>query len=300
VKENVSNSLPSELQEDPVVDTFVAIVAKVTAKAQVESARAQNIRFAENMTNNESAYQALHKTIDNAPVRSKLTHHQLKTFADKAFDFQMRPGFDAVSANAAANAGSAKAFATYFKSYYEGTFVDKMGQKYEKPKISTTIPDTEIAAAETVLLEYIFDKADTTPVLGDADSIDTITATTNFWPGGTAASKPTALVFGRYKKIDATGCGVTQDNIQYLVDLANGASDRAAAIGGLVANTPGGIVIIGKISIGDNQTLSTLVKTAASRLALRLTYIGTYWALEKFPIPIPTAEVRTGVPNNGF
>jgi hypothetical protein len=50
-----------------------------------------------------------------------------------------------------------------------------------------------------------------------------------------------------------------------------------------VANTPGGLSIslgvLGKISIGDNQTLSDLVKTAASDLALRASLLTTYMVL---------------------
>jgi hypothetical protein len=79
------------------------------------------------------------------------------------------------------------------------------------------------------------------------------------------------------------GCGITQANAWVLKDLATGVSDQVATIGGLVVNTPGGISVglgvLGKISIGDNQTLSDLLKTAVSELALRATLGTSYFTL---------------------
>jgi hypothetical protein len=91
----------------------------------------------------------------------------------------------------------------------------------------------------------------------------------------------------------STACGITTTNVWVLRDLANGASDQAAAVGGLVANTPGGLSIglgvIGEISIRDNQTLSVMVKTAASRVALRATLASSYFILRhvKFNVVEP-------------
>jgi hypothetical protein len=67
-----------------------------------------------------------------------------------------------------------------------------------------------------------------------------------------------------------------------LKDLTSAASDQATAVGGMIVNTPGGVSfglgVVGKISIGDNQTLSDLVKTAASDLTLRATLATSFFS----------------------
>lgn len=229
----------------------------------------------------------------------------MKDFADKLFDLQLRPG-EAPLTNSSPNLSGLsakeiqliktrpqpdKAFIAYFEAYYHGKFVDRMGTTVEKPQISTTIPDSEIVAAETVLLEFLIDAVDPTPVMGDTA---TVIDTTIFYPGG-FSTKPTAISSGlaNYKHIpdDPDACGITTKNAWVLKDLANAASDQAAAVGGLVANTPGGISlglgVVGKISIGDNQTLSAMVKAAASRVALRATLASSYWTLRYFRFNVP-------------
>jgi hypothetical protein len=74
-----------------------------------------------------------------------------------------------------------------------------------------------------------------------------------------------------------------QTNVWVLTDLASAASDEAATVGGLIVNSTGGFSFgLGaefKLSVGDNQTLSDLVKTAASELALRITLATSYFTL---------------------
>lgn len=116
---------------------------------------------------------------------------------------------------------------------------------------------------------------------------------TTYYPGN-SANQPTALTTGmaEYVQIpsetDQDGkpsgaCGITTQNVWLLQTLANGASDEASTVGGLVANTAGGLGVslgvFGKISIGDNATLSDLVKAAASELALRSTLMVSYHTL---------------------
>jgi hypothetical protein len=279
--------LPPAIRDNEVTNGFIAMMTKVSASAQVEAAFSQGILSKEDRD-------AQARVIQKAPMPSKLSHRQLKSFADKFFDSQLQPQLANIDTTIKIKAVQVKsggngknqinAFVTYFRAYYEGNFVSRLGQPISKPNISTTIPDSEIAAAETVLLEFLIDLVDKTPVLGDADLAKDAKT---FYPGGT--NKPTALttdpLLAKYEKIQPSGsCGVNIDNYKYVVELANGASDRAATIGGLVANTPGGLSIglgvLGKISIGDNQTLSTLAKTAASELAARATYAAAYATLE--------------------
>jgi hypothetical protein len=76
-------------------------------------------------------------------------------------------------------------------------------------------------------------------------------------------------------------------------EILAGASGKATAVGGLVAKTPGGtslgLGMLGKISIGDNQTLSVMVKTGASRIALRATLASSYWTLRNVKFDVSEA-----------
>jgi hypothetical protein len=208
---------------------------------------------------------------------------------------------------------------TYLKAYYDGKFYDRLSVAVSKPQLPNSsnlvsslsnfsVPDSEIVAAETVLLEFLMDTIDPTPVMGDTKCPIPGTSatasctpdpndpkTTTYYPGK-SSDQPTALTVGyaKYVQLPATGCGITTKNVWILQTLASGASDEAATVGGLVANTPGGLSIglgiVGKISIGDNATPSDLVKTAASEVALRTTLLSSYFSLYRVnftPVSLP-------------
>jgi len=300
----VRAKLPPGLQEHKVTKAITDFVTSVVGGAQLDAQIADGTL---DTTKDSEQIAAEREAMRKYSGPSKLKHGEMKDFADKLFDLQLRTSALSFTRGPLSEKGLSpkqveflrsltldKAFVEYLKAYYKGNFVDRMGTRLDKPQISSTVPDSEIVAAETVLLEFIFDLADNTPVMGDAD--DESKANT-FYPGGTG-DKPTALTteLAKYIKIPAgspTACGITTQNYWVLRDLANAASGQAAAVGGLVANTPGGISIglgvLGKISIGDNQTLSVMVKTAASRLALRVTLASSYWTLRhvKFNVSEP-------------
>ena len=302
VEANVRAKLPPGLQQHRVTTKLTRFLTSVSGEAQLDAQIADGTL----MDTNQIA--AERQAIQKHGSPSKLTHGEMKDFADKLFDLQLKPGAAALAGTSIDKSGlSAKdiqflgshppldqAFVKYFEAYYNGKFVDRMGTLLAKPEISSTVPDSEIVAAETVLLEFLIDSIDPTPVMGDA--APPVSATTTFYPGG-SKNEPTAYAteVASYVQIstDHTACGITTTNAWVLRDLANGTSGQAAAVGGLVANTAGGISIglgvLGKISIGDNQTLSVLVKTAASRLALRATLASSYWTLRhvKFDVPEP-------------
>ena len=268
--ENTKQRLPAALQDDAVTKAFFAMMVKTSAQAQINTAKALKIPGADKQESEVQKY----------AVPSRLTHGELKKFADKFFDEQLRPTLVQPSSHAPARGENA--FATYFFAYYEGKFFDRFGQSVQKPQLSLTIPDAEIAAALTVLLEYTVDIFDPTPVMGSSDAGGT---GTTFYPGNNT-NEPTAFAaaLARYGKIGPDGCGVTTKNVKILADLANAAGDRAATLSGLVSQSTGGLGVslgvFGKISIGDNQTLGTIIKTVASRLATRLTFAASYWALQ--------------------
>ena len=299
---SAKSHLPAVLQDDPVADTVFQMIAKHSASAQIALAMAKGTQVPRHQIDEVNAYQP----------RGSLSLQDLKTFSDKAFDQMLQPvnavassapGMSAGIAPIAASAASQPAgvpadnlFAGYFSAYYNGTFVDRMGQKLTPPALVTdignkTIPDSDITSAVTFLLEYVADLFDTTPVLGDTN--DKATAKT-FYPSG-KTDEPTALAIGHapYAQIQPAGCGLNANTVELLGNLANAAGTRASAISGLVAQSAGGIGIslgvFGKISIGDNQLLANLVKATASRLAMRATFAAMYGVLKN-------ADIRTVAP----
>ncbi len=293
--ETTKQLLPSALRNDAVVDAVFRIMIATSAQAQVASAKSVGIKVPADVESEVNKY----------ATPSKLTHSQLKQFARLITTTQLTPTFVAPDNSRATSAKGDNAFATYFSAYYDGKFIDRLGKSITKPQLAQTIsslgsssisvpvtfsiPDSDIASAFTILLEFAIDAFDPTPVLGDTP---TVTSTTKFYPGASGA--PTALTakVANYKPLSTT-CGVTVDTVKLLAQVANAASDKAATLGGLVSQSAGGfgvsLGVFGKISIGDNQTLGTIVKTAASRVALRATYAAAYWTLDSIKPPTSRA-----------
>jgi hypothetical protein len=290
VQKNVQKNMPTELADSKVTLAFMKYFTTVSGQAQLD---AQISVGRLDKVKDSALIASEQKAIDRHRPPKKLTHGEMKDFADKLFDLQLKPG-----ATELTKPDKRAMLVAYFQAYYKGTFVDRMGTTEDKPKIGTTIPDAEITAAETVLLELLIDSIDPTPILGGDPPSSVNPGSTNFYPGGTTAV-PTSYSFNpaKYVQIPAgseDACGITQQNIWVLRDIVNGASNQAGAVGGLVVDTWGGatagIAVLNlKFSVGDNQTLSVMVTTAASRLALRLALASGYKTLQyvRFNVPEP-------------
>ena len=175
-------------------------------------------------------------------------------------------------------------FVQYLKQYYAGSYIDRYGNSIIKPQLSLTVSDEEIAGAISLLVDYIIDSIDATPVWG-SDPLNNVGTSTTFYPG--TGMEPTFLtVFGvsddTYQTIAAGPCGITKDKAQLLGTLAGAASDAGGTVSGLVHGTFGGFSLglgfLGKFSFGDDQTLAAIVKAAASRLSSRAT-VASAWPI---------------------
>jgi hypothetical protein len=288
IETSTQSSLPKALQGNPVVTAFIRAMIKASAQAQIATATAGGIAGTTGEADKVANYQVPSVSIS-----------EVKEFSKTIFSTQLRP---TITAPQAAGTANNNIFAKYFSDFYDGKFVDRFGQTIAKPslnlpnlgaaggtiKLSLTITDAEISAALTVLIEYLADLVDPTPVLGSSPPGQIVTTganATKFYPGGNT-SEPTALVanIANYRQI-STDCGITETNAKILGYIANGAGDEAQLVNGLVTQSAGGfgfsLGIFGKISIGDNQTLGTIVKTAASRAAMRIVFASSYWTLER-------------------
>lgn len=169
----------------------------------------------------------------------------------------------------------------YFEEYFNGDFVDRFGTQLPKPAISRTINNQFIAGALTVVLEYIFDTTVDTPVWKSGNM---------YYPGG-FTKQPTAAKWKRAEeapllsKDDSQKCGVTELKARAISYLSHQAANRAVLLSGLLGESFGGIEIgigvLGKFSLGDNQTLQTIAKTTLSVAAMRAAEKGAYEILRE-------------------
>jgi hypothetical protein len=276
------SSTPSELQTDKVFNALVDGVRQTVVRAQADIARPANLPdsigsvgtvtppTSVNLTEND--FKAFAKTIRNVLVSPTLAVGALQSGSPVS-----------TAADSGDSVSFKSAFVSYFSAYYKGAFVNRFGTKLTKPAISRTISDAEIASAVQVMWELVFDYTLHTPVWKSGST---------YYPGATKEI-PTAvavkLIVAQDLLADADSkhCGITSLKADAIEYLSNAAADRAAALGGLVGSSFGGIHfgfgIMGKISIGDNQLLQAVVKTSLSETAGRAAEEASYRALYWIP-----------------
>jgi hypothetical protein len=296
------SDLSPEIKKHAVTKTIFNVLVKSFAQAQLDRAKA-------------SGYDTTSQQIKVGKVStSRIGLRDLKGFTEVVQDSQFHPKIVPPAERPPPGAKAKptqNTFATYFVDYYEGNFYDRLGNAITKPTISAQIPDSDISSALSVLIEYLIDLIDPTPVLGDKD-LDSSTNRppddTQYYPtrsGAKSTHVPEALKAGlsNYKNIANNQCGVTTKNAVVLYDAASAAGDSVSAVSGLVSQSWGGVgfSIVGflKFSIGDNQTLGIIVKTAASRVASRAALASAYWALDRIGTAAPPPGATPVAPPPG-
>jgi hypothetical protein len=157
----------------------------------------------------------------------------------------------------------------YYTQYYQGSSTNYFSQTIQKPAIQLTIGDDDITAAAGVFLELLFDELLTPTVWTDG---------TLYYPGA-GKTKPTYLtVFNQKAATLLTpdgACGMTLAKVKTITYLAQtfgtaGSGEVSVSVksfGGLEV----GLGIFGKLSVGDNSTLTKLVQAVVSEAIERLT-----------------------------
>jgi hypothetical protein len=225
-------------------------------------------------------------------------------------------------------------FTSYFVAYYQGKFVDRYGGTLSKPTLGMTIGDDTITGAFTVLLNAMFDYATMGSVWKDPitftwtsgkpaqfqtanNQMPTLVAVIESTNNITDPNAQPPTVPGTLESLAPDGkTGMTAQK-QRIIAFASGLdSDISGALADLITRTFGGIhigvvVLGGKFSIGDNDTLSKIVQTAAdifvqrateAPLATYLYNLGTPREGEKSLVPLdttPTAPLELLL-KNGF
>jgi hypothetical protein len=297
VEAGANARVPASVRDNRVYKVLLAAMIKSVADAQTSLGVAAG---ADGASREAGAVQAY------APDLS-VSATDLKQFAMVAARAQLRPALSDPKKDT--DPKKDNVFASYFSTYYDGKFVDRFGQTIAKPSLklpdlngshgvdlSITVSDADIAGALTILVDYLADLVDTTPVFGVGRAADGSGAT--YYPGDNAAV-PTALVTNMTPYMDVSAkCGVNKSNVKVLGYVAKGAGDAAQLGNGLIAQSAGGfgvsLGVFGKISVGDNQTLGTVVKTVSSRAAMRIALASGYAALERYSASADADAQRDG------
>jgi hypothetical protein len=170
----------------------------------------------------------------------------------------------------------------YASYYFSGTMADRFGAKLAAPTFTgQKVTDADIGGLLTALLESAADDALQTPIWVGATADDK-----NYYPGGSTVV-PSALYYAAdgdaknypnlTEKLVPLGCGMTTLKAEAIRYLANDAAAWATSGTGLIVGLFGGVNLgipfaLGKVSIGDNQTLQTIVQTLISFAAKRGSY----------------------------
>jgi hypothetical protein len=215
----------------------------------------------------------------------QLSHADFHKFANLVSEYAIRQptGLDPFS----------QLVITYYQAYYAGSFNSYFGVKFAKPVLSLTVSDNEINQAATVFVEALFDEALKSPVWktsgNDGKAI--------YYPGGNIDLPTVATLPGWEPVTLPAGCmNLTKKakTVSYVAQqfATAASSDTALAIKSVVGLEIG-LGLVGKLSIGDNSTLSNLIKAVASEVVLRMTAQVVYSALiqvEDFECGIPRFE----------
>jgi hypothetical protein len=173
----------------------------------------------------------------------------------------------------------------YYDAFYAGKFVSYFGKMYAKPSNSLTITDTEIVQSMVVFMELMFDEALATPVwIGKDDNL--------YYPGA-SEKRPTAVKYQPADIIESgpSGCGINVYKAKTIAYLANTFATAASTDTGLTIKSFGGLEVglgvLGKFSVGDNNTLSVLMQAVVAEIVSRLTVQLTYPILSRLDFGSP-------------
>jgi hypothetical protein len=192
----------------------------------------------------------------------------------------------------------------YESAYLKGEFVDRFGTKWDAPKPSWQVSDDQISETLTVLLEALADEVFAqTPVWYELPKAKPAAAADKakgdgrvFYPGGKANTPTFIAVIEDSAKADSLQwkmdpmtdgqpvCGMTKLKSDALLFLSNRAGTLAAGQSGLLLGSLGGTniglpIVMGKLSIGDNQTLQAMFKAVIAYIAKRGAYEASWLLL---------------------
>lgn len=177
----------------------------------------------------------------------------------------------------------------YLTAYYKGEYIDRIGSTLAKPKIGTTISNETISNLTHILLDVIVDYVILSAPAIKAPIVYKKVDSKNVYFNVTKKAPTFAKVLieidnskDAWKRVleevkpnDAACQGISEEELEKIQRVAGIAGDNAQILSGWIVRLFGGanlgVVIMGKISIGDNETLARLADTVAEVLMRRAT-----------------------------
>jgi hypothetical protein len=254
--------LPQNVGNDPVVQAIVSLSSYVSAQS-LKAASAMVVDFDQNQI-----------VADVPRPTITLSAQHIHTFAKTVSGTVLR--HTSSTPPTAADPDAERQFwsmlLNYYYYYYKAKFTPYMGSTLPAPALSSksktyTIDDTEIVNAVSVFVEFLLDEIFKSPVWKSGST---------YYPSG-SGTPPTSVTLGNIvaQPFDSGGCGMNPTKADFVRYLANAFSDAAGTDSSLVIKTAGGIDIgfgvLGKVNVGDNQTLTNLVQMAIGEVVSRLT-----------------------------
>jgi len=289
---NTLSALPYKLQNDVVVQAVLSQAQNVTLKASMAAAP-------------QSATAAAAILPATPTPVAPLTQSDFYKFANLVAEYVLRqPNAQSGVADA-----FAQAISPYYQAYFAGKFYTYFGTSFAQPTVSMTVSDNEITQAAMVFVEFLFDQALKSQVWSSTVTDQTGKKTITYYPAGTS-NEPTVATLNPQVLVSiptADKCTMTVTKAKLINYVAQQFATAASADSALTIKSVGGLEIglgiLGKLSIGDNSTLSSLVKNVASEVVLRLTAQLAYTVLKPYYIddttPAPAAalaRVASGLP----
>lgn len=250
-----------------------------------------------------------------------LTAAEVREFASLAMElaFDELDGQGSSESLAAGNQESTfgKRVRAYLRAYVNGSFVDRAGVKYSKPKLSKDGVDNDtITGLITVVLEAVFDAQFQTPVYAKSATADVFKEVTKPVPASWGLpgkdlyikvfekssqttesyftadnAKPTALAFDASIKAavaDDKAPGVDAKELKATMTVTKLSGEQSKAISGLLIRSFGGLtaefVIGGEFSVGDNESLAKVVEAVVATTARRVTMASALAFFEDYPM----------------
>jgi hypothetical protein len=170
-------------------------------------------------------------------------------------------------------------FKKYYAAYIRGEYIDRTGTLLSKPEIKKNISNDVLSAILSIFLDALADTQTRTPIIKNGDK---------YYPGE-STKVPTAITTGVIKPLDVSttpeNCGITVPEARAIGFLSNLAGDKSALLGGLILQSFQDVhltfILGSSLSIGDNDTLATLVKSLLENVSRRAVERGAYeffWA----------------------
>lgn len=275
----IQSTLPVELTRDPVVRSVLGNVKHLSSSSIANA----HLLLHGRMTKEDVDYVA------SSPKPPPIGPTDVMAFTHTVAEYTLRHTISAPN-DEPAQAPFWTHLKAYYSEYYQGQFVSYFGRNpADRPRASLTIDDAEIVQAAGVFLELLFDEA-LQPTVWQGDD-------GKYYPGG-GTKAPTYLTVNNMppvsiKKHPKNGCGMNVDKAVTLNYLAQSFATAATGEASLAVKTAGGLQvglgILGKVNIGDNNTLTALLQSVVSQTVKRLTVVIAAPILEAIDLE-PEAE----------